>query len=243
MAQMHIVTPDKVSNKSWKRVEDFAFASQRNMIPVVAGEVAKLALNLPLGFIKVDDRFVMVAITALQAGVNYFVLPDGRWFGDYVPAELACHPFKMLQPQNHPTKVLCVDMQSDRIGEKGEGEEFFGADGKPSPALQEVTQMLSQVDRNREATQVAIEALAAAGLIKPWELTIEIEKEDIPVLGIYCLDEVALNNLPDSDFLALRSSKALPVAYSQLISMSQLNKLQQAMEMHDNWNTPQQTSN
>ena len=46
--------------------------------------------------------------------------------------------------------------------------------------------------------------------------------------GLYRIDEAALNALPDDAFLSLRKPGALPLAYAQLMSMSQFGKLQQA---------------
>ncbi|WP_409524942.1 SapC family protein [Nitrincola sp. MINF-07-Sa-05] len=241
MAQMHIVTPDEFSNKSWKRVDNFAFASQRNLIPVVGSEVAKLASSLPLGFIKVADRFMMVAMTSMQPGINYFIMPDGNWLGDYVPVDLRCHPFKLLKPDNHPKKVLCIDQDCGLIAEAGEGESFFDEQGKPSPVMQSVIEFLSQVEQNREATQIAVNVLAEANLLKPWELTLNQGEEVHPVNGIYCVDEQALNNATDDVWLKLRKASATPLAYAQLISMNQLPKLQQAINLHTHW-TQQKTN-
>lgn len=236
MAQMHIVTPDEFAGKSWQRVEHYSFAAQSNLIPVLAGEIAKLACALPLGFIKANGRFLLVAITSLQPNRNYFILPDGRWLGDYVPVELRCHPFKMLKPDNHPKKVLCIDKDSGLVRDDGQGEAFFDPEGKPSAALQGMVEFLSQVDRNREGTQAAVDTLAETGLLIPWELTLTQGDKQLPVNGFHKVDEQALNALTDETWLKLRRTSATPVAYTQLISMNQMPRLQQAINLHANWN-------
>lgn len=236
MAQMHIVTPDEFAGKSWKRIENYAFASKHNLVPVIAGEIARLACQLPLAFIRQGERFLLVAVTSLQPDRNYFVLPDGRWLGDYVPVELRSHPFKMLKPEQHPKKVLCVDKDSALLGNTGEGEAFFDAEGKPSQALQDMVKFLSEADRNREATQTAVDALAEAGLIDSWELSLNQEGKTIPVKGLYKVNEQALQALPDEDWIRLRHSSAAPIAYTQLISMNQIPRLQQAINLQANWN-------
>jgi len=40
------------------------------------------------------------------------------------------------------------------------GEEFFGADGKVSPAFQKVIDFLNELDRSRKTTDAAVSALA-----------------------------------------------------------------------------------
>jgi hypothetical protein len=67
-----------------------------------------------------------------------------------------------------------------------------------------------------------VSPLAQAGVIKPWPITIKSEQGDRTVSGLYCFDEAALNALSNEDFLKLRASPALPIAYAQLLSMGQL---------------------
>ena len=64
--------------------------------------------------------------------------------------------------------------------------------------------------------------LVQAGVIKPWPITIKGEQGDRVVNGLNCIDEAALNALPNEDFLKLRATGALPIAYAQLLSMNQL---------------------
>jgi hypothetical protein len=91
-----------------------------------------------------------------------------------------------------------------------------------SPAIQHVLDFLTAVERNRLVTNLAVSSLAQAGVIKPWPITIKSEQGDRTVSGLYCFDEAALNALSNEDFLKLRASPALPIAYAQLLSMGQL---------------------
>ena len=89
------------------------------------------------------------------------------------------------------------------------GEAFFGADGKASPSLQQALDFLTSLERNRLVTALAVSSLAQAGVIKPWPISIKSEQGDRTVNGLNCIDEAALNALPNEDFIKLRATGAL----------------------------------
>ena len=53
----------------------------------------------------------------------------------------------------------------------------------------------------------------------------------MPVEGLFCVDEAALNKLDDEDFLAARKAGGLALAYAQLLSMNQLAVLERLGEL------------
>ncbi|MGD1213214.1 MAG: SapC family protein [Candidatus Acidiferrales bacterium] len=68
-----------------------------------------------------------------------FVGPDGRWLGSYVPAWYRGYPFRLLQQEGADEMVLCIDESGKLIVDsKDPGEEFFAADGSPSPAVKPI---------------------------------------------------------------------------------------------------------
>lgn len=228
MPQLTAVTPQQFANKAWRRHSGYAFAAQTSVLPVMSAELAKLVPALPLGFAQTEAAFQLVAITALQPGTNLFVAPDGRWIGDYVPAALRSYPFRMVKPAGREDSILCFDVSSGDLVNAGQGEAFFDPAGEPSQALKAVLDFLSQVEHSRVATQAAVDALQAAGLIQPWPLTLQQGEQTLPVNGLHRVDEDALIALPDETFLCLRQAGSLPVAYAQLLSMNQLVMLQKA---------------
>jgi len=84
----------------------------------------------------------------------------------------------------------------------------------------------SQTELNRVATQAAVDALNVAGLVRPWPISAKNGDNAIAVEGLFKVDEAALNALPDEDFLLLRTSGALALAYAQLLSMNQFSVLE-----------------
>jgi hypothetical protein len=228
MSQFTAVTPEFFAKRSWQQPSSYAFAAQVNALPVVAAELSKLVPRMPIGFVQTETGFQLVAVASLQPDSNFFIGPDGRWLGDYVPAVLRSYPFRLVKLQDRDESILCFDESSGSAVDTGIGEAFFDAAGTPSAMVNRMLELVSQIERSRVATQAAVDALQAAGLIQPWPLNMQQGDQTIPVEGLYCIDEAALLAVQDDVFLTLRKAGALTLAYAQLLSMSQLDKLQEA---------------
>jgi hypothetical protein len=81
---------------------------------------------------------------------------------------------------------------------------------------------VTQVERSRKTTDLAVSALVEAGVIGPWKITVKIGHGEQAISGLYRIDEAALSALPDEAFLKLCTASALPIAYAQLLSAGQL---------------------
>ena len=123
--------------------------------------------------------------------------------------------------------VLCVDEESKLVVDgSSAGEEFFDAQGNPAPVLKPVFEAAMALERDRKSTDLAVEALAQAGVIRPWEIKVKTKEGERPIGGLHRVDEAALRALPDETFLNLRKTSALPIAYAQMLSMGQLSVLE-----------------
>ena len=168
-------------------------------------------------------QFTLSALLSVTPGQNLFVAPDGRWLGSYVPAGFRTYPFRLATPEGAERSILCVDQEYVvSVDDPSPGTPFFATDGTPTAMTQQNLDYLTALERSNLATELAVSALAQAGVIKPWPLTIKSERGDRTVNGISCIDEAALNALPNEDFLRLRATGALPLAYAQLLSMGQI---------------------
>jgi hypothetical protein len=88
MVELAAINPEHHAKKVWKQVANYTFAAADTVIPLVGAELSKAALAMPIGFVKLDDGYQLVAITSLQRGQNLYVAPDGKWLGGYIPAAL-----------------------------------------------------------------------------------------------------------------------------------------------------------
>jgi hypothetical protein len=228
MPQFAAVSRERHANKKWLRYSNHAFAAREMIAPIVGAELARAAVAMPCAFLQQSGRFTLVAVLSIIAGRNMFVGPDGRWLGLYVPAVFRLYPFRVLPTEKADSVVLCVDEQSSLVVDGATtGDEFFDAQGNPAPVLKPVFDAAMALERNRKSTEFAVDALAQAGVIRPWEIKVKSnEGGERPITGLHRVDEAALHTLPDEAFLNLRKTGALPIAYTQMLSMGQLGLLQ-----------------
>ena len=224
MPHFTAITSEHHAGKKWQRFTSYGFAATTALAPVVGVELGRAALNMPLAFFRDRDRFVLVAVLSLTPNRNMLVAPDGRWLGGYVPGYLRSYPFAVLPQQGTNQAVLCVDTDSGLVVDgSATGEDFIGPDGNLSPVLKSVLDLLNELERSRRVTEMAVAALADAGVIQPWTIKLKSEQGEQPITGLHRIDELALNGLTDDVFLKLRkTSGALPIAYAQMLSMGQL---------------------
>jgi hypothetical protein len=227
MPQFAAVSRERHANKKWLRYSNYAFAAGDVIAPIVGAELARAALAMPCAFLQQSGRYTLVAVLSLIAGRNMFVGPDARWLGPYVPAVFRLYPFRVLPTDKADAVVLCVDEESKLVVDgSSTGEEFFDAQGNPAPVLKPAFEAGMAVERSRKATELAVDALAQAGVIRPWEIKVKSIEGERPISGLHRVDEAALNALPGETFLNLRNASALPIAYTQMLSMTQLSMLE-----------------
>jgi hypothetical protein len=234
MPRLTIVSRERHDQKKWRRYESYAFAAADALVPVVGAELANTALLMPLAFSEQSGRYTLVAILSLAPGRNMFVGADGRWLSPYVPSAFRGYPFRLLPQQGTDKIVLCVDEESGLVVERSSpGEDFFDAEGNLSPALKPVFEFLRTIENSRQITDMAVAALAEAGIIRPWQLAVKTEQGQQTISGLHRIDEVAMNALPDDVFLNLRKRSALPIVYAQMLSARQLGIFEHLARLHN----------
>ena len=227
MAELAAITPERHAKKVWKHVTDYAFVAEDSGIKLVGAELSTAALAMPIGFIKLDAGYQLVAITSLQPGTNLYVAPDGKWLGGYIPAALRAYPFKLAQQEGAGESILCINEGSGLVVESTEnGNAFFDDQDQPTQAIKDILNFLTKIKASRDATQETVNALADAGLIMPWKINLKQGEKVVPVESLFCIDEAELNKLDDEDFLAVRKGDGLALAYAQLLSMKQFALLE-----------------
>lgn len=226
VSTMMPITPEHHGAKRWLRPASYAFARKDSVLPLVASELPQAALVMPIGFVSQGEEFVPVAMVGLTSGENLFVSEFGGWVWRYVPSAYRFYPFALV-PSSEGGEVLCIDEDSGLVTDGPEGEAFFGDDGEPSQVVAEVFSALQEISTNRVATKIACASLKVHELIQPWPITVQTPSGDQPVDGLYCINEEALDALPDEAFVELRASRALTVAFCQLLSMQHLPSLKQ----------------
>ena len=227
MAKNVPVSRERHAGKRWRRPLGYGFVAADTLAPLGGSEFAHAAAAMPIGFIERSGHFVPVALLGLAKGTNLFVGPGGQWLGGYAPAALRAYPFSLMRREGSEQTILCVDEDSGLIvDEDGENvEKFFEPDGSPSAMTNTLVDFLRRIERDQIETDLAVAALAEAGVIKPWPLTAPFGNQQVTVSGLHRVDEPALNALDDGAFVKLRKASSLPVAYGQILSMGQVGVL------------------
>lgn len=235
MPKFVVISRERHGAKRLRAHENFAFLAGEALAPIVNAELQAVALSMPMGFAEQSGRYSLVAVMSFIPGRNLFVGPENQWLGKYIPAVYRGYPFRLLRQEGTEDFVLSIDEESRLIVDADEtGEAFYDSEGKPSVSVQAMTNFLEGVERSRTATDLAIAALAKAGVICPWDIRIKTGDGEKPVSGLHRIDEAALNALGDDAFLQLRKASAFPIAYAQLISMGQTAALERLVVLQEN---------
>ena len=227
-----VVSKERHSSKSWRKVTNFGFASGTNLVPVSSGELSHVTLSYPLVFVADGaQQQTLVAMLGMLPGQNFFLRADGQWIGDYVPAALRGYPFQLVRSEQDEF-TLVVNEASGLVADGREGVPFFDGDSaEPHTETKALLNFLHSYHQGLKAAASAVAAIEAAGLIEPWPLNIETAEGVKPVGGVGRISEARLGALPIEELDRLRQTGGLMVAYAQLFSMQNLRKLQLLAQM------------
>jgi hypothetical protein len=220
------VNKETLGKKRLKPLANFNFLAEQPVVEIVAGEFSSVAAAYPIFFIERDGNYHPVALLSLISGQNIFIEPDGAWSGYYLPAAFRRYPFAVVAQEvdGKPAPVLMVeeDMLSDT-----EGEPLYPEDPKDeaeSP-IGRTIRLMAETDRHHAGTAMMVAQLKAADLIRPSDLEVNLGGQKHNITGLFGVDEKKLAELPDDKFLELRKSGALSLAYMQLLSVGQVQRL------------------
>ena len=231
MSNYRPLSQERHASKRWQPAAGYAFAAQDAVVPIVAAELARAMLSLPIAFIEEAGRYITGAVMSLVPDRNLFVTRSGSWSGEYIPSAFRAYPFALANARDGQ-QVVCIDEDSGQVNDGPEGTPFFAEDGQPAKAILEIMNFLKQTAHSRLATEKACAALQKHNLIQPLQITCKTGAGDRPVLGLFKIDEAALTKLPGEALGELAQTGALMVAYCQLLSMQHLPLLGKLMETH-----------
>ncbi len=227
------------TNKGW------SFAAASPILTIVGAEIQRCAAFFPVAIMDTSPKeapaeqreFELVTIHSVSAGENWFVTPDGRWIAGYIPAVLRAVPFRLMRaPDTQDQLVLCIDENSPLLVDTTKNPKarpLFETDGTLSADMRARLEFLTAVANDHSNTRAILAAIAGAGLLAPWSITINKNNKPLQMKNLYRVDAEALNALPDDVFLSLRKSGALPLIYNHLASLAQTENLQRAATLQD----------
>jgi hypothetical protein len=214
------------ADERWLPRKDFANVANMQVVEVFASEISVVTHHFPIGFVKRDDDYQLVALVGLEKDRNLYVDVKGRWISEYIPASLRCYPFISADhKEKADEKVICIDQ--DCLTDNSDAPRLFNDDGEQEESLTEVVNFLIRCTQDRAATHAACKALAQAGVIEAWPLNVQKGEDEgiTSIEGLCRINEAKLNSLDAAEFSGLRETGAFTLAYAQLFSMPQLRQL------------------
>ena len=173
MPRFAVVSRERHGRKRWLRFNGYGFAATDVSSPSSAPSWRGRHSRCHCAVFEQAGRYTLVAVLSLVPGRNMFVGPGGTLVGlltfrpGFASTRFACCRSK------ERTSWCCASMRGAGLSSSAcaAGEEFFDGEGNPSPALKPVFEALTVTERSRKGTDLAVAALAQAGVIRPWQIS------------------------------------------------------------------------
>lgn len=226
------VSPERHRDLSWRGYENYLFTSGEAIVPICMSEMPRASSDMAIGFVRQQEHLSPAAICSLTPGKNYYVGPDGRWLGSYVPAILRAYPFALMRRTPEPgatsNAVVCIDEGCGLLMARADlegAEPLFDENERPVGKFAQVIAFLTQLEKDRHVTRTMCDIIDGHGLLVDWPLKVDRGDGVQNVTGILRIDEDRLSGLPDEVFLELRHSGTLPFIYAHFLSTQRLSAL------------------
>jgi len=208
-----------------KSIENFDFVKNINMASIMLHEFSRAAATYPIVFVedRQKDQFRPVVLLGLEDGENLFVQAD-KWQASYIPAIIRRYPFALGNTPEEGRFVVCIDEQSSLVNEQ-DGQPLFKESGEPAEVMERVKRYLAELQQMDKFTEDFCIYMAEKNMFTPLNVKVRIGNELKNITGAYVINEERLNSLSDETFLHLRTVKYIPVVYSHLSSLSQIERL------------------
>ena len=156
----------------------------------------------------------------LQSEHNDLVDAAGNWQAKYVPAIYRGYPFALGTTEDQQ-QVLCIDTESGLLSNT-EGNQFFDDEGELSTQIRELLDFLSHIENSRRAARSLCILLVELDLLEPWPIAATVNGDDVSIEGLFRVNERKFNSLQAGPLLELKDKGALPIIFSQLLSMQNI---------------------
>lgn len=239
MPKLELITPKEFGNRKWRAPTNYLFAAHDILCSLVPTEIPKAALHLPIAFTYVKEQLALVAVLGLELENNFLVDANGRWTGGYIPSPYRAYPF-FLAKISESDEALCIDTESNLIDVEGADKYFFEADGSPTKRITEIFEFLRKVSESKLATTHLYSTLQTLDLIEAWPIVLKEENENKNIEGLFRVNEKRLGEISSEEFELLRECGALPIIYSQLLSMQNLYSI--AQRSHSSFSSIERSS-
>jgi hypothetical protein len=203
------------------------------------GDGVQASFTVPLEFRRIQHdfpilfrrdpgsgRFSALALLGFEAGENLY-LDGNSWAADYKPMGLAVQPFLVGRSKNANAPIqLHIDLDHPRISTAGEGVLLFDSGGLPTPFLEQIGEMLTELDEGYRQSVSFFAALERYELLEPFALDVELgDGTQHRMVGYHLINEDRLRGLDPDNVAELHSEGHLMPIFMAIASLSNLPKL------------------
>ncbi len=224
MSKLVPISENTHAGLRWRKPPNFRFAAGDHLMPLGLKEMQKAAMGLPSGFIKLQGKFLLVAVQGLRNGESLVVGEAGEWLAAHVPESYFGYPIRMYRLDAERCQVCALGEtelvgKAEDIPDEAKGwQRFFDEDGALDESVSELAGRMRRHASDLAAAERATAKLAELELIGEWEITAGEEEATVHVKGFYTVDQERLARLDGESLAAMRDCGALYLAYVQLLS-------------------------
>lgn len=231
--QLTALTRDQHQAVRFAPTKGYAFASSLMVSPVMLGEVALVARDIPVLFSKTDA--MPMALLGLKPNQNAYVETkgknQGKWLARYVPAHIRRFPFMLAgQPGGAADAAgarrftVMADLAAPHFADP-KGARLFDDQGQPTVVLADIQKVLMDLQRAHVRTQRCIQQLVDAELLVERVLQAQSGSgKKVALEGMKFIDTQRLAQLAPDALAKLQQSGALVLIYAHLASLNNLNE-------------------
>lgn len=194
----------------------------------VPAEFRQLACEYPIvfRFDPASGKFSALALFGFEDGENLF-LDGGTWDAAHKPLAMAIGPFLVGRSRDGegPSQVH-IDLDHPRIAKGGEGMRLFDDEGRPTPYVEQVADMLAMLDESYRTSEAFFAALDRYGLLEPFSMDVTLESgAQHRLVGYHLIDEDKVRTLEPGVLAELHTAGHLMPLFMALASLGNLSKL------------------
>jgi hypothetical protein len=214
---------DEHSEWKIKSPENYGFAQDISLAPLLCAEFLQASLHYPIVFVAgEDDTPVPVVILSLESDKNNYLSQDLSWNSEYIPAFIRRYPFVFTRSKDNDEYYLCIDEAFEGVGLSVEGKSLFDEQKQPSEYTKGVLDFVSQYQLEHEKTRKICKLLHEFNLFDRKQLaskTNEMQSEEVRLSGFYTIDRSRLATLRDSSLLELVKNGSYELICNHLASL------------------------
>lgn len=214
------------------RNRNYFIYKKSQLVHICAFELQNAAASMPLVF--ADDKGVtrFVGVLGLQRDENLFVDSAGNWKLDFIPAKLQVYPFRLAKFDDGNGALLFLE-ENNILVKEGDRDKLFSENGEESEILRNYISLLANIAKSDVIVSEACRLINEFGLLEPFNIQPRVERNvEKPRLGaILKLNTLNFEKLSDSQFLRLRSTRALDIIFAHLFSLRRFSSLYKLLSL------------